>query len=56
MNTTIYNKKDHFYYIDAREIPAGSVILKPDSSETYTVKEKDSLLGVYNINKGYAVF
>ncbi|MCI8991387.1 MAG: hypothetical protein HFG80_01470 [Eubacterium sp.] len=56
VNTTIYNKKDHFYYIDAREIPAGSVILKPDSSETYTVKEKDSLQGVYNINKGYAVF
>ena len=28
----------------------------PDSSQTYTVGATDKLLGVYNVNKGYAVF
>ena len=29
---------------------------KLDSSEVYTVSQKGSLTGVYNINKGYADF
>ena len=32
------------------------MILKPDSDETYTVSEKASLTGVYNMNNGYADF
>ena len=33
------------------------VLLKPDSSATYTVGRNTAVLrGVYNINKGYAVF
>ncbi len=31
-------------------------MIKPDSSETYALKETKELSGVYNINKGYAVF
>ena len=32
-------------------------ILKSDSTSTYTIgQDVDSLIGVYNINKGYAVF
>ena len=35
----------------------GDIIVKPDSSSTYRVgTDKDKLTGVYNINKGYAVF
>ena len=34
----------------------GSVLRKTDSDDTYELKEKKSLKGVYNINKGYAVF
>ena len=35
---------------------SGTIIKKPDSNETYTIKETKDLKGVYNINKGYAVF
>lgn len=31
-------------------------LFKPDSSDTYALQEKKKLKGVYNINKGYAVF
>lgn len=56
VETEIFYEKDDLYYIDEAEIPAGSVIQKPDSSETYTVSDTNSLKGVYNINKGYAIF
>lgn len=32
------------------------VLIKPDSSDTYELAKKKKLKGVYNINKGYAVF
>ena len=32
------------------------ILIKPDSSDTYALKKKKKLKGVYNINKGYAVF
>lgn len=54
---TIYYKTDEYYYIDSEYVSADDRIIKPDSSETYTVRTKtDMLKGVYNINKGYAVF
>ena len=43
-------------YLDADAFDKGTVILKPDSGETYTLSETGSLHGVYNINKGYAAF
>ncbi len=33
-----------------------TVLLKPESTDTFTLKETKDLKGVYNINKGYAVF
>ena len=33
-----------------------TVLIKPDSNETLRLKDTKSLKGVYNINKGYAVF
>ena len=33
-----------------------TTLIKPDSTETYKLKKTKSLQGVYNINKGYAVF
>ena len=42
--------------IDESSLKKGDVIQAPDSSEQYTIKESDKLKGVYNINKGYAVF
>lgn len=43
-------------YLNMDELKKGDVLIKPDSADTYTISEKDSLQGVYNINKGYAEF
>lgn len=57
VSPTIYFESDDYYYVDGEDLNSGDVITKSDSSDTYTVgKDVDSLEGVYNINKGYAVF
>ena len=57
INPTIYYETDEYYYIDNEFISEGDIILKPNSQSTYQIGlDKDSLIGVYNINKGYAVF
>lgn len=45
-------------YISAegKDIVSGDKLIKPDSNETYEISNKEKLLGVYNINKGYTVF
>lgn len=53
---TIYYATDTSYYIDDELVTSGDSVQRPDSNETYTVQEEDTLQGVYNINKGYAVF
>lgn len=53
--TTFY-ETDEVYYIDSNDLRLGCVVQKPDSNEQYTLKEMSELEGVYNINKGYAVF
>lgn len=56
---TIYYSTDTDYYIDMGEnapLKSGDYIVKQDSSERYQIGRTDSLKGVYNINKGYAVF
>ncbi len=56
MPDVIY-ETDEFYYVDSEKLHDGDVLLKPDSSDRYTVgKDKDDLSGVYCVNKGYAVF
>lgn len=53
----IYYSTDELYYIESsEEVTAGTILLKPDSNEEYQVSETAVLNGVYNINKGYAVF
>ena len=54
---TIYYETKKAYYVDDEFVSAGDVVIGNDSSETYTVGDNvASLTGVYNINKGYAVF
>ena len=53
---TIYNSKDGYYYISSSDFSAQDQIRKPESDESYTLEETETLKGVYNINKGYAVF
>lgn len=42
--------------ISRDDLEEGEIIIMPDSSDTYTVGKTKSLQGVYNVNKGYAVF
>lgn len=56
---TIYYSKDGYYYIDAsgqEEIKAGDYLVKPGSTKRFQVGQTAALDGVYNINRGYAVF
>ncbi len=53
---TVFYEKDGQYYVDPNEVPKGTMIRKTDSNATYTVQKTKKLKGVYNINKGYAVF
>lgn len=54
---TVYYETEEYYYIDNEEVSEGDKILLSDSQNTYTIgTDKGSLIGVYNINKGYAVF
>lgn len=53
----IYYQTESHYYIDSEQVSADDVILMPDSSTSYRIGTRTaSLQGVYNINKGYAVF
>ncbi|MCR4674283.1 MAG: hypothetical protein K5675_04670 [Lachnospiraceae bacterium] len=57
VSTTIYYETDDYYYVDAEDVSEGDKIQMVNSSETYTVgSETAKLQGVYNVNKGYAVF
>lgn len=57
VSPTIYYETDDFYYVDDESVTAGQIVRKSDSDSTYVIgTDVDSLTGVYNINKGYAVF
>lgn len=56
VETTIYEETDTEYYLDDRVLRAGNYIIKPESTEKHAVSKTGSLIGVYNINKGYADF
>lgn len=54
----LYNFDDETreYYLDSSLLDAGNILYKLDSQETFTVSRKATLIGVYNINRGYADF
>ena len=51
-----YDENSKEYYIDTSMLDTGDVLYKLDSQETYTVSRRATLIGVYNMNKGYADF
>lgn len=55
-SSTIYYDDGLYYYIDPSEFTLGQNVLYPDTFSMYTIELKESLEGVYNINKGYALF
>lgn len=56
ITATVYEKTETEYYVGTTLFKVGDYILKKDSSKKYQVSGTGSLQGVYNINKGYAVF
>lgn len=56
LNVNVYYEADEMVYLDPNEFGDNKTLLKPESSELYTLSQIRSLKGVYSINKGYAVF
>lgn len=56
LSVNIYYENEEIVYLDPDIFTNGDVLLKPESTEVYTLRDKKELKGVYNINKGYAVF
>lgn len=56
INVTVYYETDEMVYLDPNEFGDSKNLIKPESSEVYTLSQIQSLKGVYSINKGYAVF
>lgn len=52
----IYRQNDDFCYVDCNDVSAGTVLMQPSTGATYTINSTAALKGVYNINKGYAMF
>ncbi|MBQ2467798.1 MAG: hypothetical protein II506_08530, partial [Lachnospiraceae bacterium] len=45
------------YYIDSEDVSTGDQLIKANSNERYSAgNDIAELQGVYNVNKGYAVF
>lgn len=43
-------------YVSKEEFDAGNALIKPESTQRYTIGKTSKIQGVYNINKGYTVF
>lgn len=56
VNVYYWNKEDDTVYLDPLVFEEDTVLVRPESSENYPLKRTKALKGVYNINKGYAVF
>lgn len=56
ISTDLYYEKNGYYYLEEDGLKSGDIIQKPGSSEEYSLGKQAYLKGVYNINKGYAVF
>ena len=57
VSPVIYYETELFYYVDSESVSAGDMLIKADSNSRYMVgSDTATLKGVYNVNKGYAVF
>lgn len=56
VETTVYNSNEDEFYVDNINLSVGDYICKPDSNEKMAISKSGSLIGVYNMNKGYADF
>ncbi len=56
VKASIYNQTDDECYIDESVFSIGDYVVMPETGEKYPVSKQGTLIGVYNINKGYADF
>jgi len=56
IETTIYHETETEYYLDDSRLRIGDYIIMPQSTQKQSVSKRGTLIGVYNINKGYADF
>ncbi|MBO5033844.1 MAG: hypothetical protein J6C19_06250 [Lachnospiraceae bacterium] len=56
VETTVYNSDENEFYVDDSNLSVGDYICKPDSTDKMAVSQSGTLIGVYNMNKGYADF
>lgn len=56
VETTVYNSNEEEFYVGNENLKVGDYIVKPDSAEKMSISKSGTLIGVYNMNKGYADF
>lgn len=56
INVYNFDNETKEYYVDSSMLNPGDILYKLNSQETYTVSRRATLVGVYNMNKGYADF
>lgn len=58
VEVSVYNfdSETREYYVDSSLLDVGDNLYKLDSQESFTVSKRAKLIGVYNMNKGYADF
>ncbi len=56
VDVEIYSETDTEYYLSNETLRSGDTLIMTDSNSRFTVSKTDTLIGVYNINKGYAEF
>lgn len=56
IESTIYHETETEYYLDDSQLRIGDYILMPETMQKQSISKRGTLIGVYNINKGYADF
>lgn len=51
----IFFKDEHYYYVSVKNLELNTVIIAPDTNESYIISDSRNLYGVYNVNRGYAI-
>lgn len=53
---SVYYQNDEFVFVEKTAFSDGDNLVRPDSTEQYKIGPTQSLTGVYNVSRGYAVF
>lgn len=56
VSATVYEEKNGNFYVEKSAFEKGTVLVNPDTEDTYVIKDTGNLEGVYCINEGYARF